>query len=71
MPPLGSGYDRLDASGRRRAPSVRLFAGLSQRQLRQLARLAKEREYRPGVTVVEEGTMSGIGFFIVAEGEGS
>ena len=48
---------------------VRLFAGLSQRQLRQLARLAKERQFRPGVTVVAEGTMSGVGFFIVAEGE--
>jgi CRP-like cAMP-binding protein len=50
---------------------VRLFAGLNQRQLRQLARLAKEREYAPGVTVVAEGTMSGISFFIVAEGEGA
>ena len=49
--------------------SVRLFAGLNQRQLRQLARLVKERSYRPGVTIVEEGTMSGVGFFIVAEGE--
>jgi len=50
---------------------VRLFSGLSQRQLRQLARLAKEREFRPGVAVVEEGTMSGVGFFIIAEGEAS
>ena len=50
---------------------VRLFGGLSQRQLRQLARLAKEREYRPGVNVVAEGTMSGAGFFIVADGEAS
>lgn len=50
---------------------VRLFAGLSQRQLRQLARLAKEREYRQGLAVVEEGTMSGVGFFIIAEGEAS
>ena len=49
--------------------AVKLFAGLSQRQLRQLSRLVKERSYRPGVTVVEEGTMSGVGFFIVAEGE--
>ena len=32
---------------------VRLFSGLNQRQLRQLARLAKERQFRPGVTVVE------------------
>jgi CRP/FNR family cyclic AMP-dependent transcriptional regulator len=50
---------------------VKLFRGLSQRQLRQLARLMKERTFRPGVTVVEEGTMSGVGFFIVAEGEAS
>ena len=49
--------------------TVRLFAGLNQRQLRQLARIAKERSYRPGVRIVEEGTMSGVGFFIVAEGE--
>jgi CRP-like cAMP-binding protein len=50
---------------------VRLFSGLSQRQLKQLARLAKERQFRPGVVVVEEGTMSGVGFFIVADGEAS
>ena len=50
---------------------VKLFRGLSQRQLRQLARLMKERTFRPGVTVIEEGTMSGVGFFIVAEGEAS
>ncbi len=51
--------------------AVSLFQGLSQRQLRQLARLVKEREFGPGVTIVEEGTMSGVCFFIVAEGEGS
>jgi CRP-like cAMP-binding protein len=51
--------------------AVRLFQGLSQRQLRQLARLVKEREFRAGTTVVEEGTMSGVCFFIVAEGEAS
>jgi len=51
--------------------AVRLFGDLSQRQLRQLARLAKERQYRPGLNVVEEGTMSGIGFFIIAEGQAS
>ncbi len=50
---------------------MRLFSGLNQRQLRQLARLVKEREYGPGVTIVEEGTMSGVGFFIVADGEAS
>jgi CRP-like cAMP-binding protein len=47
---------------------VPLFSGLSQRQLRQLARVVKEREYRPGVSVVRQGKMSGIGFFIVVEG---
>ena len=48
---------------------VRLFACLSQRQLKRLARTVKVREYRPGVDVVKEGTMSGVGFFIVSEGE--
>jgi len=51
--------------------AVRLFSGLSKRELRQLARLVKERQFRPGVDVVKEGTMSGVGFFIVAEGEAS
>lgn len=50
---------------------VKLFSGLNTRQLRKLARHVKEREYRPGVAVVEEGTMSGVGFFIVADGEAS
>lgn len=48
---------------------VRLFSRLNQRQLKKLARHVKEREFRPGVVVVKEGTMSGVGFFIVAEGE--
>jgi len=50
---------------------VRLFAGLNQRQVRQLARIAKVREYPPGVTVVAQGMMSGVSFFVVAEGEGA
>jgi CRP/FNR family transcriptional regulator, cyclic AMP receptor protein len=48
---------------------VRLFSGLNQRQLRRLAKHVKERQFRAGVSVVKEGTMSGVGFFIVAEGE--
>ena len=48
---------------------VKLFSGLNGRQLRKLAHHVKEREFRPGVVVVKEGTMSGVGFFIVAEGE--
>jgi hypothetical protein len=39
--------------------AVGLFQDLSQRQLRQLARLVKERAFRPRTVVVEEGTMSG------------
>ena len=50
---------------------VRLFACLSQRQLRKLAKTVKVREFRPGVVVVSEGTMSGVGFFIIAEGAAS
>ena len=48
---------------------VNLFSSLSQRQLKRLARHVKERQYRPGVLVVKEGTMSGVGFFILADGE--
>ena len=48
---------------------VTLFSGLNGRQLRKLAQQVKEREFRPGVTIVEEGTMSGVGFFILADGE--
>lgn len=48
---------------------VKLFSGLSKRQLSKLARQVKVREFRPGVDVVTEGTMSGVGFFIVNEGE--
>jgi CRP-like cAMP-binding protein len=50
---------------------VKLFGCLNQRQLRRLAKSVKVREFRPGVAVVTEGTMSGVGFFIVAEGEAS
>jgi CRP-like cAMP-binding protein len=50
---------------------VRLFSGLSQRQLKRLAGLVKERHFRQGVVVVEENTRSAVGLVIVAEGEAS
>jgi CRP-like cAMP-binding protein len=50
---------------------VPLFSSLSQRQLRRLARQFKEREFRPGRPVVQQGQMSGVGFFVIAEGEAS
>ena len=48
---------------------VPLFAELNDRQRRKLARLFREREVGPGTAVVREGHMSGVSFFVVAEGE--
>lgn len=50
---------------------VALFAGLSQRQLRKLAERFRERSFAAGTAIVEQGTMSGIGFFVVADGQAS
>jgi CRP/FNR family cyclic AMP-dependent transcriptional regulator len=50
---------------------VPLFSGLSQRQLKQLARGFKEREFRSGTSMVQQGQMSGVGFFVITEGEAS
>jgi CRP-like cAMP-binding protein len=48
---------------------VPFFSGLSQRHLKQLAGKFKERRFDPWTAVLEDGKMSGIGFFIVAEGQ--
>jgi CRP-like cAMP-binding protein len=48
---------------------VPLFADLDQRQLKRLAERFRERILPPGATPVLEGTMSGLGFFVVADGE--
>jgi len=50
---------------------VPLFSGLSQRQLKQLARGFKEREFRPGTSMVRQGEMSGVGFFVITGGQAS
>jgi CRP-like cAMP-binding protein len=50
---------------------VSLFSGLNQRQLKRLARDFKERDFKPGTTPLKEGHMSGIGFFVITEGEAS
>ena len=47
---------------------VPLFSSLNQRQLRRLAGKVKERTFKAGTSVVQEGKMSGIGFFIVTDG---
>ena len=48
---------------------VPLFSGLGRRELKQLAGRCKERRVSAGTTPVQEGKMSGVGFFVVAEGE--
>lgn len=47
---------------------VPLFSGLSQRQLRRLAKDFRERRVPAGVRLARQGEMSGIGFFVIAEG---
>ena len=50
---------------------VPLFSGLSDRQRRKLAQRFRERTVAAGTTLVTEGQMSGISFFVVPEGEAS
>ena len=50
---------------------VPLFADLSGRQRRKLASNFRERTFKPGTDVVREGSMSGMGFFVVTDGEAS
>ena len=47
---------------------VPLFSDLSRRQLRKLAGGFREIRFRPGGTVVREGQVDGVGFFVIAEG---
>jgi CRP/FNR family transcriptional regulator, cyclic AMP receptor protein len=48
---------------------VPLFSELTQRQLRQLAKDFSERRVPVGALLVKQGEMSGVAFFVVAEGE--
>jgi CRP-like cAMP-binding protein len=48
---------------------VPLFSGLSQRQLRQLAKDFSERRVPIGALLAKQGEMSGVAFFVIAEGE--
>ena len=48
---------------------VPLFSELSGRQLKKLGQHFRERTLKAGASVVQEGKMSGVGFFVVAEGE--
>src|SRR5262245_32330954 len=48
---------------------VPLFSGLNGRQLKKLAGEFRERTFEQGPSIVHEGKMSGVGFFVVKEGE--
>jgi len=48
---------------------VPLFAELNGRQLKKLGAKFRERSFQPGTSVVKEGEMSGIGFFVITDGE--
>ena len=50
---------------------VPLFSSLTQRQLKRLSRDFRERTFVAGTTPVREGHLSGIGFFVITEGEAS
>jgi CRP-like cAMP-binding protein len=47
---------------------VPLFSDLNNRQLRKLAKGFKEKNFGQGRTVVREGHMDGVGFFVIADG---
>jgi CRP/FNR family transcriptional regulator len=47
---------------------VPLFAGLDDKELQQIATSMRERRFRSGDTVTQEGS-GGVGFFVVEEGE--
>ena len=50
---------------------VPLFSDLDGRQLKKLAGQFRERTFQPGTSIVQEGMMSGVGFFVITEGEAS
>jgi CRP-like cAMP-binding protein len=48
---------------------VPLFSGLSERQLRRLAKDFRDRVIPAGTKLTKQGEMSGVAFFVIAEGE--
>jgi CRP-like cAMP-binding protein len=48
---------------------VPLFSGLSQRQLRRLAKDFRDRRVPAGSLLTKQGEMGGVAFFVIAEGE--
>ena len=54
-----------------RLQGVPLFSCLSSRELKRVAKDVRQSQFDVGTTVVREGKMSGVGFFILEEGEAS
>jgi CRP-like cAMP-binding protein len=50
---------------------VPLFRDLNQRQLKRVGRNFRDRQFKPGTSVVRQGQMSGVSFFLITEGEAS
>jgi CRP-like cAMP-binding protein len=48
---------------------VPLFSALSERQLRQLAKDFRDRRIPAGAVLTKQGEMSGVAFFVIADGE--
>ena len=66
---LARAYDQPMSKITDELKRVALFSDLNQRQLGHLGRLFRERRFAPGMSVLREGQMSGIGFFLISEGE--
>jgi CRP/FNR family cyclic AMP-dependent transcriptional regulator len=50
---------------------IPLFSELNQRQLKRIARDFRDRRFKAGTSIVRQNEMSGVGFFIITEGEAS
>jgi CRP-like cAMP-binding protein len=50
---------------------VPLFQGLTKRQLKRLGAKFREREFSAGTEILRQDEMSGIGFFVITDGEAS
>ena len=50
---------------------VPLFSDLNKRQLKRIGSDFRERSFKPGTSVVRQGEMSGIGFFVITAGDAS
>ena len=66
-------YDRRAVAAKpslQQLAQVPLFAGLKERNLKMLSESLRERSFAEGETIAAEGK-SGVGFFVIAEGEAS